>query len=506
MRYRYKLLILDLDGTLTNKDKQISKRTKEALFRAMDAGVSLVLASGRPSFGIMPLARELEMETRGGYILSYNGGSIIRMQDGKVLYQERIKREEQGQIFDLIAEHRLDFACSEAEEIFVGNNISNRYMNIEAGINKMNMKEVAKGREYITWDLPKFVLFYDEANAGKAGEEIGKGIKAYPKTVDYSVAQESDIAVLKEKERIVKAAIGEKFEVYRSEPFFLEILPKGIDKAKSIARLLDILGLVPEEVIACGDGFNDISMIRFAGLGVAMENAVPAAKEAADYITFSNDAEGVAHVVEKFILESGERKELDYYTLEGQIGFSQDDFQNHWMRLGGCAAVTAMDAAIFFDRKRGSSALYPYDKNAVSKEDYLRFSRLMRPYLRPRWTGIDRLSIYVEGVQQFLKDRGCTDLGVYALSGHEAYAEAEDRLCRQIDRNILVPMLLLRHRDKKYHFYVWHWFNLAGYEKRAEGLYVKAVTYGHARWLHFQELWESGYKKRGGLILFEDLS
>lgn len=100
----------------------------------------------------------------------------------------------------------------------------------------------------------------------------------------------------------VKAAMGKNFSVYRSEPFFLEVMPKGIDKAQSLARLLERLGMKKEEMIACGDGYNDLSMIRYAGLGVAMENAVLPVRNAADYITASNNDDGVGLVVEKFML------------------------------------------------------------------------------------------------------------------------------------------------------------------------------------------------------------
>ena len=100
----------------------------------------------------------------------------------------------------------------------------------------------------------------------------------------------------------VKAALGKNFSVYRSEPFFLEILPKGIDKAQSLDQLLHALGMDREEMIACGDGYNDLSMIQFAGLGVAMANAVLPVRNAADYVTLSNNDDGVAQVVEKFLL------------------------------------------------------------------------------------------------------------------------------------------------------------------------------------------------------------
>ena len=103
-------------------------------------------------------------------------------------------------------------------------------------------------------------------------------------------------------EPLVKAALGKNFSVYRSEPYFLEVMPKGIDKALSLARLLEVLGMTKDQMIACGDGYNDLTMVQFAGLGVAMENAVLPLRKAADYITLSNNEDGVAHVVEKFML------------------------------------------------------------------------------------------------------------------------------------------------------------------------------------------------------------
>ena len=96
--------------------------------------------------------------------------------------------------------------------------------------------------------------------------------------------------------------LGDKMEVCRSAPFFLELTPKGIDKALSLRRLLSHLQLSPADMIACGDGYNDLSMIRLAGMGVAMANAQPEVRAAADFVTSSNDEDGVAAVVEKFVL------------------------------------------------------------------------------------------------------------------------------------------------------------------------------------------------------------
>lgn len=95
-----------------------------------------------------------------------------------------------------------------------------------------------------------------------------------------------------------------RISVYRSEPYFLELVPLGIDKARSLAVLLERLGLTREEMVAMGDGYNDLSMIRFAGMGVAMANAQEPVRKAADYITLSNDEDGVAVAVEKLFFSN----------------------------------------------------------------------------------------------------------------------------------------------------------------------------------------------------------
>ena len=106
-----------------------------------------------------------------------------------------------------------------------------------------------------------------------------------------------------EAEKIYAEKFGDKLCISRSEPFFVEITPKGIDKAASLERFCKMTGNKRKDMIACGDGFNDLSMIKYAGLGVAMENAQPVVKDAADYVTASNDEDGVAKVIHKFILK-----------------------------------------------------------------------------------------------------------------------------------------------------------------------------------------------------------
>ena len=112
-----------------------------------------------------------------------------------------------------------------------------------------------------------------------------------------------DPDIMEKMMEVLKKRFHTFLNIYRSEPFFLEIMPKKIDKAYSMQKLLNSIGLTADQMISCGDGYNDVSMIEYAGLGVAMENAQSVVKDTADFITRSNDDDGILHVIEKFMKE-----------------------------------------------------------------------------------------------------------------------------------------------------------------------------------------------------------
>lgn len=269
---QYEMIVLDLDGTLTNRDKIITPRTKADLIEAMERGKKVVLASGRPTYGVMPLARELRLADYGGYILSYNGGVIMDCRTEEMVFARMLPKGSNHRIMELALQNRVDFLTYDGEVILTSNE-ENPYAKIESSINHLclHQLEIDEFFAKVDFPVPKF-LFVDDG--------------------DYLASVEPK----------VKAALGRDFSVYRSEPYFLEILPQGVDKAQSLERLLEVTGLKREQMIACGDGYNDLTMIRFAGLGVAMENAVLPVRKAADYITASNNEDGVGLVVEKFML------------------------------------------------------------------------------------------------------------------------------------------------------------------------------------------------------------
>lgn len=194
------------------------------------------------------------------------------------------------------------------------------------------------------------------------------------------------------------------------------------------------------------------------------------------------------------------KKELDYFQIENALGWNQDWFQDWTMYDGGCAAVTACDLCIHLSRQKGQNLLYPYDAHRLGKKEYLAFSAIMKPYLHPNWQGIDTLDRYLSGVTAYWRDVGADTLKADGLPGTVSWKEAAQQIRERIDSGILIPFLLLYHKSPVFHDFQWHWFNLAGYEEFEEEFYVKAVTYGSFRWLNLQELWNTGYWKKGGLI------
>lgn len=266
----YEMLVLDLDGTLTNSKKEISAPTRKALIELQKRGKKVVLASGRPINGVQPLADELELSRYGGYILSFNGANIVRCHDGEVIYNRTLSPKVIPAVHAITAAFPgLDLLTYEGDNILSGI-ASNRYTVQESFINKMPVMDIPDFVSYIQFPINKLLITGEPAIA----EQAMKALRKHFHTL---------------------------LSIYRSEPFFVEIMPQNIDKAHSLQKLLGSLGLDEDQMICCGDGYNDVSMIEYAGLGVAMENAQSVVKDSADFITRSNDEDGILYVIEKFM-------------------------------------------------------------------------------------------------------------------------------------------------------------------------------------------------------------
>ncbi len=172
------------------------------------------------------------------------------------------------------------------------------------------------------------------------------------------------------------------------------------------------------------------------------------------------------------------------------------------MRLGGCGAETACESSLYFAIHMGIGQAYPFDCRNLSKQDYVRFAHMMEHYLWPRMSGIDRLEIYTEGYGRYLADRGISSIAMSTLDGNEPYESAAMAVRRQIDAGFPVPVLILNHKNRRFSDYNWHWFLINGYDDRGDSFLVKAVTYSAYEWLDLSQLWDTGYARRGGLILY----
>lgn len=269
-----KILVLDIDGTLTNSKKQITNATKEAIWNIMDKGHLIALASGRPTPGMRRYEKELELDKRGGYLLSYNGAKIVECTGNQVIHQNFLPLQVVPALYEFAVQRGAGLITYDGD-VVISAFEPDEFIKLEAGINWLPVRHQPDFVEYVDYNVNKCLMT-------APGEQ----------------------AAVYEKE--LQALFGDIISIYRSEPFFIEIMPKDINKAVGLELVLKSLGMGAEQAVCCGDGYNDISMIEYAGMGVAMGNAQPAVKEAADYIAPGNDEDGLVEVIERFFLNEND--------------------------------------------------------------------------------------------------------------------------------------------------------------------------------------------------------
>lgn len=268
---KYKLLVLDVDGTLLNDEREISKRTLAALLKVQQMGVRIVLASGRPTYGLMPLAKTLELGNYGGFVLSYNGCQIIKAQNGEILFERRINPEMLPYLEKKARKNGFTIFTYH-DDTLITDSPDNEYIKNEALLN--NLKIIRE-------------------------DEFSTAIDFAP--CKCMLVSDKEKALIGLEQHWEKRLAG-TLDAFRSEPYFLEVVPCGVNKANTLGALLEHLGVTREEVIAVGDGVCDVTMLQLAGMGVAMGHSQDSVKVCADYVTASNEEDGVALAVEKLIL------------------------------------------------------------------------------------------------------------------------------------------------------------------------------------------------------------
>lgn len=264
----YRMLAVDMDDTLLGKDLQVGARTVERIRLAREAGVKVVIASGRMFRAIVPYLRQLELTDPA---IVYNGAAVYRLGESEPLVNHTIPVEIARDIA-----HRVEELGSQINA-YINDGLFVRQITPQVG------RYMKRTRVECTVVGP-----------------VGDFLKVGPTKLLVMHDNLREIALIRSN---LQAEFGDLVAITGSKPYFIEIMQKGISKGRALAELAASFGFEAAEVIAVGDGMNDMEMVQWAGLGVAVANAHPNLQAAANYITASCDEEGVAQVIDEFILK-----------------------------------------------------------------------------------------------------------------------------------------------------------------------------------------------------------
>lgn len=277
-----KVIIMDVDGTLTNSKKVVTPKTKEALMKAQEAGAKVILASGRPTSGLVDLAKELELAKYNGLLVSYNGSKVIDCKTNEVLFNQAMSVEEGKAVLNHMKNfNRVRPMIDKGEYMYV-NDVFDNFIDFNGGPFNV-MKYEARGGKYKLCEKDDLAEFVDY--------ELNK------------ILTFADPDYLKENYEAMMEPFKDTLNCVFTAPFYFEFTAQGIDKAKALDTVLKPMGYTQEDMIAFGDGQNDATMLQYAGTGVAMANAVDSLKAIANEITLSNDEDGIAVSLYKHIPE-----------------------------------------------------------------------------------------------------------------------------------------------------------------------------------------------------------
>ena len=276
-----KVIIMDVDGTLTNNDKVMTAKTKAALLKAQDNGATLILASGRPTSGLIGLGKELGMDKHHGLFVSYNGSKVVDCETGEEYFNQAMTVEEGKAVLEHMKKFDRVRPMIDKDEYMYVNDVYDCMIDWNGGFNVLQYE--ARGGNYLLCEKQDLAAFADF--------EINK------------ILTTSDPQYLQDNYEAMMAPFKDSLNCVFTAPFYFEFTALGIDKAKALDTVLIPRGFKREEMIGFGDGHNDKTMLEYCGTAVAMGNAVDDVKAIADYITADNNNDGIAEALYKFMPE-----------------------------------------------------------------------------------------------------------------------------------------------------------------------------------------------------------
>lgn len=267
---KYKLVAADMDGTLLDSRGEITPATVDAIRELAEKDVVFIVSTGRPIQGVEKYKELLGLT---GPVITYNGAMIVNVEDNKILFEQGLLREDARKIWELGQKYNTTMCIWAGNQLY-GNRLDEKIHDYKklSGVEPILAEDI---EELLDIGITK-ILWYDEVER----------IEAFLTSLSPELFCEVSYCT--------------------SKPTFLEFFSKKVSKAVAMEKIGELLGITREEMVAIGDGLNDLSMIQYAGLGVAMGNAANEVKENAQIITDTNDEEGVKKVLEKFFAEEGD--------------------------------------------------------------------------------------------------------------------------------------------------------------------------------------------------------
>ena len=263
----YKLIALDMDETLLQPNKTISKEDREALIKAQKMGIYVVLATGRPLFGIKKFIDELEIPNKG-YAVCFNGAEVSTIDAKELIYNKKLNGNDLHYLVDLSKKLNVNMHGFDKNGCF--SEKMSKYTELEITLNHIDLNLVKYSDFESDHEIIK-MMYIDEP------DYLSSVIKKLPKEA------------------------YERFNIVQSAPFFLEFLNPKADKWYAIDALAKHLGIKNEEIMTFGDAHNDYLMVKNAGLGIAMGNGIDELKKVAKFVTVPNYENGVAYALNKYI-------------------------------------------------------------------------------------------------------------------------------------------------------------------------------------------------------------
>ena len=286
----YKLVAIDLDGTMLNSYGIVTENTKKIIKKAIENGIEVIIASGRPIDSVKAIAKEIGSEN---YFIAGNGALVYDMKKNQVIYEKYMSKQKVLEIIKICEENSISYNVYTEKSILATNLKYNVLY-----YHKENLKKEENKRTIINivTDMYKYIQDTDEKFLKIT---ICDDSKAIFNSIIRKLRNIGEIEVL-DVSHISRKVIKQGTEDITIEYYYTEISLKDVDKWNAIEYLIDKLGIKKEEVMTIGDNINDKKMIQNAGIGIVMEGSTPTVIKEADYVTNSNNEEGVAKAIEKF--------------------------------------------------------------------------------------------------------------------------------------------------------------------------------------------------------------